>query len=752
MNTSSAHHFAGNDNPIMHAPEDRYGFTELAEKLSASIISLDRKISTVIGIEGKWGAGKTSLLNLLMGKLTSQVPAGTHVLRISPWLSPSGDGAVEALLLPVAAILDTKEAEDYTGWRKLRHKLRKAKASPLANSMLRYAQQASGQLAPLAAFAGNWVPGASIAASALKTVSTADLSARRQTTAELREEIEKKMATLGLSFIVVLDDLDRLEPDQAVEVLRLIRAVADFSGFHYVICYDPVVLGHAVERGLGVTNGRLYLQKIVQLSFSLPLPEPFDLRHEFLTSAAALYTRIHGDEPAYELYQELKEVTRVFGATLSTPREVRLALGNLAFRYESLRKHVCFPDLCLLQLLRATHPELYLWVELYLTMHAMRVSGSGTVSENEMVKLATDLQGQLDALPPGALLTLEELSRWLPGIPPVDNSSLRLFHPVLDTAATEADKAKRLSSSFYWRYYFAFTPPKDVLSPGFFDRLFHLADSGDENGELTKLLFDQITDTGFSSRTGFEQIIDRLTPVMLAGATPGQCRGLLTFIFRHGNKIIHRYSERGELLRVIDIGLQELADRLIRGLIKDSDDGEEKEKEALELLRSALQGAETFSWSVSYLRHLLWQNGLAGNRPAMSQDRVMADETLKTLRFTAAGWLENPENRDAILANADLSELVYAWQEISSTEAVATWMASVTREDKEFLKILLSLRHTGVRSDTGRYQGLRLSSISDFFKGGSEAIQARINSIRAAGGHPELVRQVQEAIDMVPYY
>ena len=58
-----------------------------------------------------------------------------------------------------------------------------------------------------------------------------------------------------------------------MEVLRLVRSVADFSVFHYVMCYDPMVLGHAVERALGVTNGWLHLQNIVLISFSLPLPE-----------------------------------------------------------------------------------------------------------------------------------------------------------------------------------------------------------------------------------------------------------------------------------------------------------------------------------------------------------------------------------------------------------------------------------------------------------------------------------------------
>lgn len=93
------------------AEEDRYGFNELAVRLTGSIIQLDRRISTVIGIEGRWGSGKTSLLNLLLKQMKADVPDGTHVMQIAPWLAPSGDSAVEALLLPVAAILDEEAAK-----------------------------------------------------------------------------------------------------------------------------------------------------------------------------------------------------------------------------------------------------------------------------------------------------------------------------------------------------------------------------------------------------------------------------------------------------------------------------------------------------------------------------------------------------------------------------------------------------------------------------------------------------------------
>lgn len=130
-------------------------------------------------------------------------------------------------------------------------------------------------------------------AEGMKTVSKLDLSAHKETTELLRRRIEAGIASYGLNFVVLIDDLDRLEPAQAVEVLRLVRSVADFSGFRYILCYDPEVLAHAIERELGVPDGRLYLQKIIPLSFTLPHHEIFDLQRELLRGAIALYEQVN---------------------------------------------------------------------------------------------------------------------------------------------------------------------------------------------------------------------------------------------------------------------------------------------------------------------------------------------------------------------------------------------------------------------------------------------------------------------------
>lgn len=75
---------AGTEAPVSRAEEDRYGFEGLEAGLVRSILALDNDVSTVIGIEGKRGAGKISLLRLLMNKLEDLKPDGTYVLHLAP--------------------------------------------------------------------------------------------------------------------------------------------------------------------------------------------------------------------------------------------------------------------------------------------------------------------------------------------------------------------------------------------------------------------------------------------------------------------------------------------------------------------------------------------------------------------------------------------------------------------------------------------------------------------------------------------
>lgn len=613
------------------------------------------------------------------------------------------------------------------------------KAAPLAVNILNYAQQTSRRLAPVARFAGNFVPGLGLVADGMDALADTGLSGREKTAAELRADIEGKIAGLGVSFIVVIDDLDRLEPAQAVEVLRMVRSVADFSRFRYVMCYDRDVLAHAVETGLGVQNGKRYLQKIIPLSFSLPRPESFNLRREFLAGVVRLYTSVYLTEPDEALLQDLRRVTDIYGDALRTPREVQLTLNTLAFRYSGLRDYVWLPDLCFLQLIRTVNPDLYDWTEHYLTERAVVESGDGTVSEAEQAEMVSSLGQYLSLFRSSEARSATSLRHWVPGISGYKTEHLKLFVQADDDTKAVLTANRRLGSAAYWRYYFAYSSPQNVLPPDYFTELFRQAGNPDEHGALAEELLSRISSNNISSRTWFEHILSQLTQPALASRTTEQCAGLLGFFFEHGDEVIERYTARNEWFDPDDLDTKGAAIRLLQKICEDTD------YSLIDFLGPLLENGKAWRWTADFFRQLLWMHGLAGDRAEHEQRLILRTKDIVSLQVRLASRLNAPNFTCQFEQGELFLSYIWAWRDISGLEHVRAWFKETTREDEHFLRLLLTLRYRGVSSTTGLYRALSLAQAGEFI-GEAEQISRRLENIEQSGNHAELLSKVKEAI------
>lgn len=732
--------------PVSRDEDDRYGFTAVADRLAENILALDGDEGTVIGLEGRWGAGKTSLLNLLLTRLESSSPAGTHVIRFSPWLNGPGGSLAEVLLLPVADILQQAESRRDEAARGLKKRitrwwkeLGRSRNAGTTLDVLKYVQQTSGHLAPLADFAGNFVPGFTLASKGLDALAKLDLSAGGKTAADLRCDIESKLEMLGLTFIVVIDDLDRLEPAQAVEVLRLVRSVADFSRFRYVMCYDRDVLAHAVQQGLGVQDGRLYLQKIVPLSFSLPRPEAFKMSRHFRDGAISLYREVNGCDPDADLNEELERLTGVYGEALSTPREVSQALSGIRFRYAGLEDYVWFPDLCLLQLLRVVNPALYDWAEHYLSERAVVATGDGAVEEGEEKDMSESLSKALRQFHTHAARSAWELGQWMPGIQGRANEGAVAFQQVDTRQEDIATSRRRLASPVYWRYYFAFSAPGNVLSEEDIQDILWLA-ATDVDG-LSRRLLSSMTDNGVSSRTWFEHILTRLTPSVTLRADPRARKGLLGFVFTRADEILQYYRRNGSLFRNQKIGLEELTTQLIKQMLTG------QRTETLDYLQELMGRHATGVWTVSYIRDVLWLHGTVGDRPGFEGDMFLSGDEMNELRLQVAERMVPPDLKSADSELDGAGNYLWAWRDIAGEETVRQWVDKECREDATFLRLLLSLRSHVTSSNRGRYLKLEIDRAEGLI-GQEGQFQARLDEITArdAPELTDLLGSVQEAM------
>jgi hypothetical protein len=517
------------DKPSTRKEEDRLGFAAVAERLAHAILKLQAPEGFVFGIEGRWGSGKTTLINFTIDFLT-RMERAPEVINFSPWLIGARDELLQSLfdeLAIAAAKIDPVESQSGEPERKslgrawidraknphwkLRQKERfrtsigpKLRAfGALAGGLGKFAKTASELGVPLASAAGSMLERADEATQSLLSKGSAS---------ERKRELVAALKQLSRYIVVFVDDLDRLEPREASEVLRLVRTVADFPNIIYVMSYDPAALADTLSKAIQVQDGAEFLEKIVQVSFRVPRPEAYDLRRWFQAELEALF-HSELEEASRETSNVLQRLARVVDVEgeryLQTGRDVVRVLNALRLHGKPVINNVDIVDMVWLQLTKIGHPAFYSWIEQYLTELS-------AVAEHRNLSVLGPTRSQLT----------EQLLRFLKE--QYDDVTLGMIHlkevlPAIDFRAGSNDpklfslsgvdfepyiSGKRLGSPHHYRYYFAFSHPAGSLSEAAIDSFIDAA--GRSATEAAALLLEMSRQKRPQGGTVAEVLIDRL--------------------------------------------------------------------------------------------------------------------------------------------------------------------------------------------------------------------------------------------------
>lgn len=227
--------FLREDNPLANVTDDTLNRLPEARRVAQQITSLATSTSFAIGVLGKWGEGKSSFLKLIEWQLNEKQ---TIIIHFNPWLVES----TAAIRKDFFATLKERLG-DYSG--------------ELASELSTYANG-------LASVYDN------TAAKAVKEAVSVlwDTS----TLTEQFEKVNRVIARLRKKIVIFIDDIDRLDKDEVLETLRIVRNTASFGNTIFVLAYDKQYVTNAVQL-TNQANSSQYLDKIVQLEIPLP---PFD--------------------------------------------------------------------------------------------------------------------------------------------------------------------------------------------------------------------------------------------------------------------------------------------------------------------------------------------------------------------------------------------------------------------------------------------------------------------------------------------
>lgn len=324
------------DYPIENSDEDKLRRTPLAKKVAELIAGFQGKQSFVIGIEGVWGSGKTSFINLALNEIKDD--QNLIFVNFNPWNFTGQNELITdfftTLLAKIAPFVDDK------------NKLKKVRS--IVSKLTKKSELA---FSPEITVLGGLVN--------LKANDLFKLKGGEKTLEEERKDVDDLFRNLGKKVVIVIDDIDRLDREETRLIMKLVKMTANFPNTVFVLCYDREKVAEKLNTE---GSGEEYLKKIIQVSFTLPMPDEQGLQKILFSDLDETIKGVYGevklegnDEKRWGDLQY-----KGFKKPFKTVRDIKRYISSLRLNWSIVEKEdVNQIDFMAIEAVRVFAPTLY---------------------------------------------------------------------------------------------------------------------------------------------------------------------------------------------------------------------------------------------------------------------------------------------------------------------------------------------------------------------------------------------------------
>lgn len=275
-----------------------------------------------IALQGEWGSGKTSLMNRLRDALCSE--NGPFIgIEINTWeysMLSSPKVTVFRIIERLVHSLAGNNEKAKIDWALF--------AKKTGNAIYRAAREGAKSLFPGAEYV---VEGLNIPTSInIEEVKEITLSQLKNS---LEDAVAQSLKGEKRGVIVFIDDLDRLNPPVAVEILELLKNIFCIKDCIFVLAIDYEVVVKGLEPKFGKLTDknerefRSFFDKIIQVPFSLPVSSyrPMNFVLDSLTDIGFISGVHRGDPRITTPFQEIVEYS-----VGKNPRSIKRLINTLS--------------------------------------------------------------------------------------------------------------------------------------------------------------------------------------------------------------------------------------------------------------------------------------------------------------------------------------------------------------------------------------------------------------------------------------
>lgn len=289
--------------------EDYLNFGEVSQ-IVTEILETETMLPVSIGIFGNWGAGKSSLLNLIEQQIKSNK---WIVIKFDAWLYQGFDDARAALLETIASHLIQAAKDEETILQKSKNLFARINGLRLLGLMAEGAALAAGvptfglisKTFETAKESLDGVQneteskqivevGKNLVDSGKNLIKPKEKQTPPQQIDEFRKEYGEILQDLGKNLVIVIDNLDRCLPANAIQTLEAIRLFLFLNRTAFIIAADEEMIRHSVAehyKDLSYRHQIDYLDKLIQIPIRVPKAGVLEIR-AYLYMLYAIHQKI----------------------------------------------------------------------------------------------------------------------------------------------------------------------------------------------------------------------------------------------------------------------------------------------------------------------------------------------------------------------------------------------------------------------------------------------------------------------------
>lgn len=646
------------DSPLKDPADDKLGYSDFARAIARGLAQMSSSAGMVVGIYGPWGSGKTSTANFIISEFEKfDKETRPIVVRFSPWWF-TGDPSdlLQRFFLQLrrelAAVKDTV-----------------SKTQDLLSSLGGLLDEYSDALADAP------VPYVSKVAKFMKKLRT-----EKKSPSQIKDAIAEILAGQERRVIVVIDDIDRLPPDEVAQVMRLVKAVADFPNVIYILLFDREVVEKSLESAYPGIHGGSYLEKIVQVSFELPEPSTTALGSIFTDGLDVILSGISEKDFDQERWVNIyrKSISRL----LRSPRNVVCLLNMLRVSFPAVMGEVNPVDFIALECLRMTSRNTYRLIA------ANQEKFVPIIPERYRDKTDVDFHRQwLEQLPVEIREPAREIVAFLfPRVgPPVQDNRTGYS----DTSDDIWQRDLRVCSKVFFSTYFRLAPLPEAVTESEMRELLAIRNP-DEFGKRLVLFSEQrLRDKTTKAR----QVLDRLAVAVSNSSDHALAEVIIFALFSVGDLLAASEAPR-PVMTDFDISLR--ISWVVRPLLQSMD-----EQARFNLIQRAVLGGAATGIIVNQVWWFGVQHGKYSKDNKRAEDPLVSLEHHGVLENAALQKIRQSRERGTLIDAAGLGLVIFAWETWSTVDEVRGWLLEMFEDDANFASLINIFLNRSLRATTG---------------------------------------------------